>query len=162
MRSGEGKGLALVVQALLTETVLKHSWWPYKQGSASQAEPTQGLGLSDSNRFCSGLHTADWRGMAPSGVLGQLLAEAQQWNSSGKRTDCISWGRVRAAQKEPLHHERLPLRVGFCSLLPSPFENTGKLKELSFSSLEAKRASVLRVAVLFDVAALLSLRMLVS
>lgn len=74
-----GKGLALVVQAFLTETVLKHSWWPYKQGSASQAEPTQGLGLSDSNRVCSGLHRADWRRMAPSGVLGELLAEAQRW-----------------------------------------------------------------------------------
>lgn len=45
-----GKGLALVVQAFLTETVLKHSWWPYIQGSASQAEPTQGLGLSDATQ----------------------------------------------------------------------------------------------------------------
>lgn len=65
-------------------------------------------------------------------------------------------------KRSPSTTERLPLRVGFCSLLPSPFENTGKLKEMSFSSLEAKRASALRVAVLFDVAALLSLRMLVS
>lgn len=115
-----GKGLAFVVQTLLTETVLKHSWWPYKQGPASQAEPTQGLGLSDSNRFCSGLHTAGWRGMAPSGVLGELLAEAQQWNSSGKRPDCISWGKVHAGEKEPLHDGEAPTQGWVLLIAPFP------------------------------------------
>lgn len=79
-----------------------------------------GLGLSDSNRFCSGLHTAGWRGVAPLEFSRELLAEAQQWNSSGKRPDCISWGKVHAGEKEPLHDGEAPLRVGSAHCFPFP------------------------------------------
>lgn len=120
---GRGReGLALLVQALITETVSKHSLAATQRGIRfSGRARTRISGLSDSTRYLPWATYSRLGDDFPPGVLGELLDVAQQWNNSGKGTHWVDCGKVYAGSKEPLR-EREALARGWV-LLSVPFRS---------------------------------------